>query len=136
MKTPPSRRPLELLTGLLVGVFSVFCWLVFWWRQHQSVNMLLDFIVIVTSLLYDIVSSLWIVSFETYEDASATNRNVMDWRRAVLNLLAQVQCSIPYVYIGLITVLYTRTNWLNNRIITVSNQPLSRTQDSHLLFGI
>ena len=56
--------------------------------------------------------SLWSVEFETYRGASAIDRTILDWRLcrvAILQLLAQPHSSMPYVHMGFIATLYTRT---------------------------
>jgi hypothetical protein len=52
------------------------------------------------------------VEFDTYRGVSAIGRSVLDWhlcRTATLELLAQHHSSMPYVHMGFIATLYTRT---------------------------
>ena len=56
--------------------------------------------------------SLQSVEFDTYRGASAIDRSILDWhlcRIAILELLMQPHSSMPYVQMGFIATLYTRT---------------------------
>jgi len=56
--------------------------------------------------------SLWSVEFDTYRGASAIDRSISDWhlcRMAILELLTQPHSSMPYVHMGFIAILCTRT---------------------------
>ena len=65
-----------------------------------------------TSLMHGMPRSLLCVGFDTYRGASAVDRSVLGWhlcRMAILKLLAQPHSSMPYVHMGFIATLYTRT---------------------------
>ena len=56
--------------------------------------------------------SLWIISLVTYHEASTIALNILDWHlsmTAILDLQAQPHNSIPYVHIGVIMELYSRS---------------------------
>jgi hypothetical protein len=66
----------------------------------------------ITSLMYRMPRSLWSVEFDIYHGASVIDLSILDWhlcRMAILELLAQPHSSMPYVHMGFMTTLYTRT---------------------------
>jgi hypothetical protein len=65
-----------------------------------------------TSCTAGIPRSLWIISLVTYHGASTVALSILDWHRcliAILDLEAQPHNSVPYVYIGVIMDLYSRS---------------------------
>ena len=56
--------------------------------------------------------SLCSVQFDTYRGASAIDRSIFDWhlcKMVIFELLAQPHSSMPYVHMGFIATLHTRT---------------------------
>jgi hypothetical protein len=65
-----------------------------------------------TSCTVGIPRSLWIISLVTYRGASIIALGISDWHRcmtAILDLEAQPHSSMPYVQIGVIMDLYSRS---------------------------
>ena len=65
-----------------------------------------------TSCTDGIRSSLWIMSLVTYHGASTVALNIFDWHlcmTAILDLQVQPHNSMPYVHIGAIMDLYSRS---------------------------
>jgi len=65
-----------------------------------------------TSCTAGIPRSLWIISLVTYRGASTIALNIFDWHlymTAILDLQAQAHNSMPYVHIGAIMNLYSRS---------------------------
>ena len=66
----------------------------------------------ITSCTVGIPRSLWIISLVTYRGASTFALNIFDWHlcmTAILDLQAQPHNSMPYVRIGAIMDLYSRS---------------------------
>jgi hypothetical protein len=72
-----------------------------------------------TSCTVEITRSLWIIALVKFRGASTIALSISDWHRcmtAILDLEAQPHSSMPYVHIGVIMDLYSRSLLSTDRL--------------------